>query len=125
MTFAAATARPGVSGRFVSTDAKHWLPQALLVLATLALCAAHQGALLTLAFPALSTAVGLWLYFKSPARYVGFVWIAFTAPACSDSASDGACSGSTPIIFTEGLSAFTAAPTPAISPARHRHPGTI
>jgi len=74
VTFAAATERQSVSARFFSLDPKHWLPQALLVLATLALCAAHQGALLTLAFPALSTAVGLWLYFKSPARYVGFVW---------------------------------------------------
>lgn len=74
MTFAGGAARQGVSGRFFGTDPKHWLPQALLVLVTLALCAAHQGSLLTLAFPALSAAVGLWLYFKSPARYVGFVW---------------------------------------------------
>ena len=63
MTFAAAPARQGASARFFGQDPTHWLPQALLVLATLALCAAHQGALLTLAFPALSTAVGLWLYF--------------------------------------------------------------
>ncbi|MEJ8797796.1 glucose-6-phosphate isomerase [Trinickia caryophylli] len=60
--------------RAVRSDPKHWLPQTLLIGATLLLCAAHQGALLTLAFPLMSALVGVWLYFKSPARYVGFVW---------------------------------------------------
>lgn len=53
---------------------KHWLPQTLLVFVTVALCAAHQGSLLTLVFPVLATLVGVWLYFASPARYLGFVW---------------------------------------------------
>jgi hypothetical protein len=67
-------ARTGAFGRLSRTDPKHWLPQALLCFAMLLLAAAHQGALLTLAFPALATLVGLWLFFMSPARYVGFVW---------------------------------------------------
>jgi len=35
---------------------------------------AHQGTVLTLAFTVLSVATGMWLYFVSPARYVGFMW---------------------------------------------------
>ncbi|MFP3559052.1 glucose-6-phosphate isomerase, partial [Paraburkholderia sp. SIMBA_049] len=32
------------------------------------------GTVLTLAFPVLSIAVGFWLYFKAPAKYVGYMW---------------------------------------------------
>jgi hypothetical protein len=38
------------------------------------LIVAHQGTVLTLAFPVLSIAVGFWLYFKAPAKYVGYMW---------------------------------------------------
>ena len=51
-----------------------WGPPALLWLVTALLIGAHQGTVLTLAFPVLATLTGLWLYFKSPARYVGFMW---------------------------------------------------
>lgn len=44
-----------------------WGFTALLILA-------HQGTVLTLAFTVLSVAVGVWLYFVNPARYVGFMW---------------------------------------------------
>ncbi|PMS37459.1 hypothetical protein B0G57_11684 [Trinickia symbiotica] len=75
MTALLASARASAGlGRLARSDPKHWLPQALLYLATAMLGAAHQGTLLTLAFPALATLVGLWLFFMSPARYVGFVW---------------------------------------------------
>ncbi|TKC85866.1 glucose-6-phosphate isomerase [Trinickia terrae] len=57
-----------------ATDPKHWAAQAILWFITLVLIAAHQGTVLTLAFPVLATATGIWLYFKSPARYVGFMW---------------------------------------------------
>jgi hypothetical protein len=51
-----------------------WLPPALLWLVTAMLIVAHQGTVLTLAFPVLSIAVGFWLYFKAPAKYVGYMW---------------------------------------------------
>ncbi|MEM5286930.1 glucose-6-phosphate isomerase [Paraburkholderia sabiae] len=35
---------------------------------------ARQGTVLTFTFPLLSIALGLWLYFRSPAKYVGYVW---------------------------------------------------
>ena len=44
-----------------------WGFTALLILA-------HQGTVLTLAFTVLSVLTGVWLYFVSPARYVGFMW---------------------------------------------------
>ncbi|MCA3793689.1 MAG: glucose-6-phosphate isomerase, partial [Burkholderia sp.] len=55
-------------------EPKHWAGQAGLWTLTAALIAVHQGKVLTLAFPVLAIAVGIWLYFKSPARYVGFMW---------------------------------------------------
>jgi hypothetical protein len=55
-------------------ERKDWLPPALLWLVTAMLIVAHQGTVLTLAFPVLSIAVGFWLYFKSPAKYVGYMW---------------------------------------------------
>ena len=55
-------------------EPKHWVGQAGLWTFTAALIAIHQGKVLTLAFPVLAIAVGIWLYFKSPARYVGFMW---------------------------------------------------
>ena len=51
-----------------------WGPPALLWLVTALLVLAHQGTVLTLAFPVFATLTGLWLYFRSPARYVGFMW---------------------------------------------------
>lgn len=60
--------------RFFSGDRKAWLPQALLWLVTAVLIGAHQGNVLRLAFPVLAILTGFWLYFKSPARYVGFMW---------------------------------------------------
>jgi hypothetical protein len=74
LTSSAGRVRNVALGRFAGSDSRHWLPQVLLCFTTLLLGAAHQGALLTLAFPALATLVGLWLFFVSPARYVGFVW---------------------------------------------------
>ncbi len=44
-----------------------WTFTGLLILA-------HQGTVLTLAFPVLAIATGLWLYFVNPVRYVGFMW---------------------------------------------------
>jgi hypothetical protein len=66
-------ARAGFMGLF-RDDRKIWGPQAGLWTFTLLLVLAHQGRVLTVAFPVLATAVGFWLYFKSPARYMGFVW---------------------------------------------------
>lgn len=70
----ASSAGGGGVRALLSSDPKHWVPQALLLFATVVLAVAHQGALLTIAFPAMATLVGVWLYFASPARYVGFVW---------------------------------------------------
>ncbi|MDR6386318.1 glucose-6-phosphate isomerase [Paraburkholderia caribensis] len=69
-------ARAGVDDatRAVKSDRHAWLPPALLWLVTAMLTVAHQGAVLTLAFPVLSIAVGFWLYFASPVRYIGYVW---------------------------------------------------
>ncbi|WP_133648821.1 glucose-6-phosphate isomerase [Paraburkholderia flava] len=64
---AAGAARP-------SGSPQEWLPPVLLWVVTAALIVAHQGSVLTLAFPVLSILTGLWLYFKSPARYIGFMW---------------------------------------------------
>jgi hypothetical protein len=69
-----ARAEPSAGGGFFRTDPKHWAAQAGLCFVTLVLIAAHQGTVLTLAFPVLATMTGLWLYFKSPARYVAFMW---------------------------------------------------
>ncbi|TDN70089.1 glucose-6-phosphate isomerase [Paraburkholderia sp. BL10I2N1] len=71
---AVARIEAGGSTRLFGSDRQAWLPQALLWLVTAALIGAHQGAVLTLAFPLLAILTGLWLYFKSPARYVGFMW---------------------------------------------------
>ncbi|RKP48305.1 glucose-6-phosphate isomerase [Trinickia fusca] len=73
MPSARAVRAPAID-RLLTSDPKHWAAQALLWSATLVLALAHQGGLLTLAFPALATLVGLWLFVVSPARYVGFVW---------------------------------------------------
>jgi hypothetical protein len=69
-------ARAAASGavRRLKSDPMEWGPPALLWLVTALLIGAHQGTVLTLAFPVLATLTGLWLYFKSPARYVGFMW---------------------------------------------------
>ncbi len=72
-------ARAGIDStvRIVKSDRRQtneWVPPALLWLVTAILIVAHQGAVLTLAFPVLSIAVGFWLYFASPVRYVGYVW---------------------------------------------------
>ncbi|MGV2287811.1 glucose-6-phosphate isomerase [Trinickia sp. YCB016] len=69
----AKSAKRAKSGLF-STEPKHWAAQAILWFITLLLIVAHQGTVLTLAFPVLATMAGIWLYFKSPARYVGFMW---------------------------------------------------
>jgi hypothetical protein len=72
-------ARAGIDSamRAVKSDKRQkseWLPPALLWLVTAMLIVAHQGTVLTLAFPVLSIAVGFWLYFKAPAKYVGYMW---------------------------------------------------
>ncbi|AOK31383.1 MULTISPECIES: glucose-6-phosphate isomerase [Burkholderia] len=62
-------------------DPEHWVAQTGLWATTVVLIAARQGALLTYAFPCIAVAAGLWLYFRSPARYVGFIWwIWFLSP---------------------------------------------
>jgi hypothetical protein len=68
--------RAAASGavRRLKSDPMEWGPPALLWLITALLVGAHQGSVLTLAFPVLATMTGLWLYFRSPARYVGFMW---------------------------------------------------
>ncbi|WP_408414720.1 glucose-6-phosphate isomerase [Paraburkholderia strydomiana] len=70
---------PGMPGsvgasRTASRKRREWLPAAMLWLVTVVLIVARQGTVLTLAFPVLAIATGLWLYFKSPARYIGFMW---------------------------------------------------
>jgi hypothetical protein len=50
------------------------LPPAALWIFTAVLVAAHQGTVLTLAFPVLAIMVGFWLYFVNPVRYIGFMW---------------------------------------------------
>ncbi|OMW51193.1 glucose-6-phosphate isomerase [Burkholderia pseudomallei] len=60
--------------RKLLSDPKHWAAQAGFWSVTALLIAAHQGTLLTYGFPCLAIATGLWLYFMSPARYVGFMW---------------------------------------------------
>ncbi|MEM5437020.1 glucose-6-phosphate isomerase [Paraburkholderia diazotrophica] len=69
-------ARAGIdsAARIVNGDRSEWMPPALLWLLTAMLIVAHQGTVLTLAFPVLSIGVGFWLYFKSPAKYVGYMW---------------------------------------------------
>src|SRR5471032_3358560 len=67
-------ADPAAAVRSTSGGAQEWLPPVLLWLITAVLIIAHQGTVLTLAFPVLAILTGLWLYFKSPARYVGFMW---------------------------------------------------
>jgi hypothetical protein len=62
-----------IEGPFAGVS-RDWLPAALLWLTTALLVLARQGIVLTVVFPILATSVGLWLYFRSPARYVGFVW---------------------------------------------------
>jgi hypothetical protein len=62
------------SSRLPGGERKAWLPQALLWLVTAMMIGAHQGTVLTLAFPVLAILTGFWLYFKSPAQYVGFMW---------------------------------------------------
>src|SRR5580700_5044155 len=69
-----ARAAAGGAVRRLKSDPMEWGPPALLWLVTALLIGAHQGTVLTLAFPVLATLTGLWLYFKSPARYVGFMW---------------------------------------------------
>jgi hypothetical protein len=58
----------------LSGSRRDWLPPLLLWLITAALIVARQGTVLTLAFPVLAILTGLWLYFRSPARYIGFMW---------------------------------------------------
>ncbi|MPW21274.1 glucose-6-phosphate isomerase [Paraburkholderia sp. CNPSo 3157] len=69
-------ARAGIdsAARIVNGDRSEWMPPALLWLLTAMLIVAHQGTVLTLAFPVLSIGVGFWLYFRSPAKYVGYMW---------------------------------------------------
>ncbi|AOJ08040.1 glucose-6-phosphate isomerase [Burkholderia mayonis] len=64
----------GASRRKLLSDPKHWVAQVGLWTVTALLIAAHQGTILTYGFPCLAIAAGLWLYFMSPARYVGFMW---------------------------------------------------
>jgi hypothetical protein len=61
-------------GLVSAPDRSEWMPPALLWLITAVLIIGHQGAALTLGFPVLAILVGLWLYFKSPARFLGFSW---------------------------------------------------
>src|ERR1700761_3520368 len=62
------------AGGLLSGGAQEWLPPLMLWLITAMLIIAHQGTVLTLGFPVLAILTGLWLYFKSPARYIGFMW---------------------------------------------------
>ncbi len=57
-----------------SSSRNDWIAQAALWTMTLGLIATRQGTALMFAFPLLSIVVGAWLYFKSPARYIGFMW---------------------------------------------------
>jgi hypothetical protein len=66
--------KKGVRARLIASSSQEWLPPALLWLITAVLIAARQGMVLMLAFPVLAVLTGLWLYFRSPARYIGFVW---------------------------------------------------
>ena len=65
--------RAGFLGLFRS-EPKIWVAADRLWAFTLLLIVAHQGSVLTYAFPVLVTLVGFWLYFKSPEHYVGFMW---------------------------------------------------
>jgi hypothetical protein len=69
-----ARAAAGGAVRRLKSEPMEWGPPAFLWLVTALLIGAHQGTVLTLAFPVLATFTGLWLYFRSPARYVGFMW---------------------------------------------------
>ena len=51
-----------------------WIASAVVWGLTALLVLARQGTVLTLAFPLMATLAALWLYFKSPARYMGFMW---------------------------------------------------
>lgn len=62
------------ASRLFGGDRLEWMPPVALWVITAALIVAHQGTVLTLAFPVLATVTGVWLYFRSPARYVGFMW---------------------------------------------------
>jgi hypothetical protein len=55
---------PGVPGSVgASRKRREWMPAAMLWLVTAVLIVARQGTVLTLAFPVLAIATGLWLYF--------------------------------------------------------------
>lgn len=60
-------------GLFAVASQERLLPP-LFWLITVGLVLAHQGAVLTMAFPAMATLIGLWLYFRGSARYIGFMW---------------------------------------------------
>ena len=62
------------ASRLLRDDPKAWLPPLALWTLTGVLILAHQGSALTVGFPVLAIATGVWLYFRSPARYVGFMW---------------------------------------------------
>lgn len=51
-----------------------WLPSAIVWSVTALLVLARQGTALTYGFPVMATLAALYLYFKSPARYLGFMW---------------------------------------------------
>jgi hypothetical protein len=64
----------GVAAGLLREGPEHWAPQAAVWGVTALLILARQGTVLTLLFPLIATAAALWLYFKSPARYIGFMW---------------------------------------------------
>ncbi|HTH58863.1 MAG TPA: glucose-6-phosphate isomerase [Paraburkholderia sp.] len=75
------TARPSRKRRSQGLFSRHSLPPLALWGFTALLILAHQGTVLTLAFTVLSVGTGAWLYFVSPARYIGFMWwVWFLAP---------------------------------------------
>ncbi len=53
---------------------KEWSAPVMLWLITLTLIFARQGMALVLVFPVLSVLIGIWMYFKHPMRYIGYVW---------------------------------------------------
>jgi hypothetical protein len=70
----AAPAQPKRKSGLRRAFGRDTLPVIALWTLTVLLIIAHQGTVLTLAFPVLAIAVGFWLYFVNPVRYIGFMW---------------------------------------------------
>lgn len=77
----AANGRAGYSPGRIGNVHQQWVLPALFWLTTATLVSVRQGMILTLVFPVFAILTGLWLFFRNPVQYVGFVlWLWFLSP---------------------------------------------